>query len=154
MGINTGVTLQVAAKVFLQDSSGKVLLLRRSKTHPRYALQWDLPGGFLEDGEDPKSALERELHEEVGLDVSANTITLINADAQFYDNKNTGKPPLSVTRLYFTVQMDVVAPLVSVSWEHDVYQWVDLTAVFELLIGHEPFDKVAGYLKMSNILVN
>lgn len=154
MGVNTGVMFQVAAKVFLQDSFGKVLLLRRSKTHPRYALLWDLPGGFLENDEDPKSALEQELREEAGFDLGANMITLINADAQFYDNKNTKKPPVSVTRLYFTVQIDVVEPVVSISWEHDAYQWVDLATVFELLTGHEPFDKVAGYLKMSNILVN
>lgn len=46
---------------------GAVLLLRRG--HPPRRGWLDLPGGFMEAGEDIESAARRELHEETGLAV-------------------------------------------------------------------------------------
>ncbi len=55
------------ASALLVDDRGRVLLsLRR---HEPYAGQWDLPGGFLEEGEHPLAALHRELREEAGVEI-------------------------------------------------------------------------------------
>jgi ADP-ribose pyrophosphatase YjhB (NUDIX family) len=49
------------------DRDGRLLLARRA-FEPDEGL-WDTPGGFLEEGEDPLTALRRELREETGLEV-------------------------------------------------------------------------------------
>ena len=51
----------------LLERDGKVLLSRRG-IEPRRGL-WDLPGGFLEEGEEPLDGLAREFREETGLEV-------------------------------------------------------------------------------------
>lgn len=51
----------------LLERDGRLLLARRAH-EPRRG-HWDLPGGFLDEGEDPLAGLRREFREETGLDV-------------------------------------------------------------------------------------
>jgi ADP-ribose pyrophosphatase YjhB (NUDIX family) len=51
----------------LLERDGRVLLARRG-IEPRLGF-WDLPGGFLEEGERPLDGLRREFLEETGLEV-------------------------------------------------------------------------------------
>src|SRR6478672_3906949 len=59
------------AKAIVLDKTGKFLLLTRSDTHPTLAGFYDLPGGMIEDGEEPGVAVKREIAEETGLSVSS-----------------------------------------------------------------------------------
>lgn len=47
----------------------RVLLCHRSPARRWYPNVWDIPGGHVEDGEEPEQALRRELVEEIGVDV-------------------------------------------------------------------------------------
>ena len=49
------------------DDEGRVLLARRG-AEP-FEGRWDVPGGFLEEGEHPLDAMRREFQEEGGVDV-------------------------------------------------------------------------------------
>jgi 8-oxo-dGTP diphosphatase len=56
----------VAALIFLE---GKVLVCQRTR-HQTMPLKWEFPGGKIEEGEQPRDALRRELDEELGIDAS------------------------------------------------------------------------------------
>lgn len=55
------------ASALVLDGDGRVLLARRAG-EPGKGL-WDLPGGFMDEGEEPLETLRRELREEAGVDV-------------------------------------------------------------------------------------
>jgi ADP-ribose pyrophosphatase YjhB (NUDIX family) len=54
------------ASAVIRDEAGRILLARRA--HDPGAGLWDLPGGFMDEGEEPLETLRRELREETGLD--------------------------------------------------------------------------------------
>ena len=57
-------TKRLAADCLLTDAAGRLLVL-----DPPYKLTWDIPGGIVEVDESPRRAAQREVHEEIGLDI-------------------------------------------------------------------------------------
>ena len=63
-------SLDVAAAVLLRENEGKTeYLLARRPEGKVYAGYWEFPGGKVEAGESLREALDRELHEELGITV-------------------------------------------------------------------------------------
>ncbi len=56
---------RVVAALIIKD--GKILVCQRTR-HQTMPLKWEFPGGKIEDGEQPRDALRRELDEELGID--------------------------------------------------------------------------------------
>lgn len=91
----------------------EILLLRRSKTAPARALDWDLPGGTVELDENPEIGTIRELLEETGIVATFSkfifktTVPSLNGYKDFY---------------FFNVNSD--SNNVALSYEHDKYMWI------------------------------
>lgn len=115
-------TVIVAAGVLVEerDAVPRVLLTRR-KAGTHLAGLWELPGGKVEPGEDPKAALVRELREELGVEVTVGAIACVTfhryEDAEkavlllFYDVARTpGSPeprPIDVAELSWATAADL-----------------------------------------------
>jgi 8-oxo-dGTP diphosphatase len=56
---------RVVAGLLFKD--GKVLVCQRTR-HQTMPLKWEFPGGKIEEGEQPRDALRRELDEELGIE--------------------------------------------------------------------------------------
>jgi 8-oxo-dGTP diphosphatase len=56
--------IRVVAALIVRDH--RVLICQRTK-HQSLPLKWEFPGGKIETGEQPRSALQRELEEELGI---------------------------------------------------------------------------------------
>jgi len=66
------------------ERDGRVLLARRAN-EPRLGY-WDLPGGFLDETEDPAEGLRREFLEETGLRIEP--VELLRIDVEPYDGRH------------------------------------------------------------------
>ena len=51
----------------LIEKDGKLLVCQRTR-HQTMPLKWEFPGGKIEEGEQPRDALRRELDEELGIE--------------------------------------------------------------------------------------
>jgi ADP-ribose pyrophosphatase YjhB (NUDIX family) len=69
----------VTAGACVLDDAGRVLLLKHAF---RTGSGWGLPGGFIEQGEQPEEALRRELREEVGLEIRDARIAFVRTLAR------------------------------------------------------------------------
>jgi 8-oxo-dGTP pyrophosphatase MutT (NUDIX family) len=70
----TGADLAGIAEPQGWSTAAALLLTRRAGSLRAHAGQWALPGGRIDDGETPEQAALRELHEEVGLQLGADSL--------------------------------------------------------------------------------
>ena len=66
-------TPRMAAGVLFRDPEGRVLLVK-----PSYKAGWDIPGGYVEPGESPKQAAQREVLEELGIEVPIGRLLVVD----------------------------------------------------------------------------
>jgi ADP-ribose pyrophosphatase YjhB (NUDIX family) len=86
------------AGALCEDADGRVLLVRRA--FEPFKGRWDIPGGFLEAGEDPLDGMRRELREETGLEVEPDRFLGIWMDK--YGGDSTAEATLN---LYWTARV-------------------------------------------------
>jgi 8-oxo-dGTP diphosphatase len=73
------------------ENDGKVLVAKRSSKANLFPGEYELPGGKIEFGEDPKEALKREIMEELGIEIEVYdpyyvyTYTVYNGKAHYVE---------------------------------------------------------------------
>ncbi|GAB2821198.1 NUDIX hydrolase [Lentzea nigeriaca] len=65
--MSTTLTPRIGARVLLLDTHDRVLLVHACDPHDRGHDWWELPGGGLDEGEEPVDAARREVAEETGI---------------------------------------------------------------------------------------
>ncbi len=101
----------------LIKKNGKVLVVQRemNDTHPG---MWEVPGGGLEFGENPRLSVIREVKEETGIDVEVDhLITVVNQVSE--DNSK------QVLRLVYYCNIIYPEQDVILSHEHMAYKWIE-----------------------------
>lgn len=69
----TFATPRVAAGVLFRDAAGRVLLVK-----PSYKDGWEIPGGYVEKAESPRSAAVREVQEELGVHLDVTDLLVLD----------------------------------------------------------------------------
>jgi len=77
------VKILLVSAVALIDADGRVLLAQRPPGKSLAGL-WEFPGGKVEPGESPETALIRELHEELGIDTWASCLAPLTFASHSY----------------------------------------------------------------------
>jgi mutator protein MutT len=106
----------------------RVLLCHRSATRRWYPDVWDLPGGHVEPGEDPRQSLVRELREELGITAP----------------HPSGPPIRELRTATFDMQIWLVdrwtgSPVNAAPDEHDAVAWFETSDLAGLRLAHEPY---------------
>ena len=87
--------IEVVAGILI-DGHGHILLAQRA-SHQHQGGKWEFPGGKIEEGEEPRQALCRELQEELGVEVDVR-------DCQLFQHIVYDYPDKQVSLRFYKVQ--------------------------------------------------
>jgi len=128
----------ITAFAFVQRG-GRYLVLERGQEP--YRGRWDLPGGFVEAGESPAEAVEREILEETGLCVEG--LTIIGAYTSRYGDG--GKWTVDVA-----FHCRAPSSSLSLSAESSAAEWVSLERMPRLAFAGER-SALAAFIQMQTV---
>jgi 8-oxo-dGTP diphosphatase len=103
----------LVAAAALVDSDGRVLIAQRPEGKQLAGL-WEFPGGKVEPGETPETALIRELREELGIEVTRACLAPFVFASHTYEDFHLLMPLFLIRRWAGTV----------VAHEHAALRWV------------------------------
>ncbi len=129
------------AKALVMDSKNQVLILFRSSTHPRFAHQPDLPGGIVEAGEDFLLALNREVNEELSIDVPIERFIELYKKVRY--TERPGKKYKTIDALYRVKIPDFHPDKIKLSWEHERFAIMPMNDLLKMDLP----ENLDGYMK-------
>ena len=109
------INFRIAVKAFVVNKN-KLLVVKRAKDEVQMPNIWELPGGRLDQGEDPYIGIIREVREETGLYIKPILPMSIN-----HFQRNDGQ---TITMIVSFCKP--VGGRLSISDEHQDIDWIDL----------------------------
>ena len=136
--------MQKTVVAALLSQQGRLLICQRS-ANGTFAGKWEFPGGKIEPGEDPKTALRRELQEELGI------VAQVGEEVWRVEHQYAGHAPLRLLFFAITAYRGTVENRVfqQVCWaapeelRHYDFLAADLTLVQKLTAGELPIPSCA-----------
>ncbi len=130
--------LRVRVAGLIEDSEGRILLVRQSKKKKDY---WLLPGGGVEFGETAKEALEREIFEELNVKIINPEFLLLNENIDPKGGKH-------LIQLIFYAGISDMSPAISPKEKKVVleYKYFSIPELSQLEIRPD----IKSYLKTHN----
>ena len=139
--------IQRAAKVLVRRrTDGRYLMLTCSewRENPRRSQKPDFPGGNITANEQIEEGLQREVQEEVGMVLPSESLQLGYCSTYFSND-------ISTSFLFYVAEVEGTEE-VTLSWEHESYQWLSAAELLALEI-REPYAMIFQYLKRVDLLV-
>ena len=106
----------IAVKSFITDKKDRLLVIKRSSKDIQKPGIWEIPGGRLEQGEDPIKGLKRETKEETGLEID-----VLNPLSVRHFTRDDGQ---KITMIIFLCR--AFKAEIRLSKEHTEYDWISL----------------------------
>lgn len=129
--------LHVVGAILLQ---GDRILVARRATHKSAPGLWEFPGGKVESGESPAQALEREIHEELGLRIKS---------LKTFDVSET---PVGDTLIRLEVILcELLSDFAGASSDHDKFMWAKASDLESLNWANPDLPAVASLAALGSL---
>ncbi|EKE11719.1 MAG: GrpE protein [uncultured bacterium] len=133
--VEKGWPVQFMIKAVLVNEEGKVLVLKRADEGVWNAGKYDLPGGWLDEGESIEDTLKREFQEELGLEGA--TIGPVIKMSEFRNEKNECDQVKGLRMIAYYHRGEIqLNPR-----EHSGYEWLSLDEAIEKLSTGDSFEE-------------
>ena len=121
------------AAICFIEAEHKILLLQNNQQAKHHPLEWGVPGGKMEEGEEPIQTVLREIYEETGLFISESNlefklklfVRVPNVDYELY--------------VFKTILQNIVSNIILDQREHDDFSWHTIaeTLTLPLIYGNK-----------------
>jgi 8-oxo-dGTP pyrophosphatase MutT (NUDIX family) len=114
----------------------EVLLLKRASFKKKGANKWAICAGKCEEGETPLACIQREIQEEVGLELSPEVLSHFETYYFYHDDDVEYTLVWEVFTYNFLVKPDII-----INREHSEYKWVPFQKALD-------YDLIEGELEL------
>jgi len=128
-GQKTHLSMRLIVVGMVQNRAGEILICKMPLDRGVFPGQWGLPGGGIEAGETAVAALQREIKEEVGLDVVNIQPLFFTEGAYRKTFPDGGQREIYMVFLLFACLAE--SEVVMLNSEFEAYRWVKPEALMD-----------------------